>query len=62
MNVGKIVQTVTGASKAAAEMNAIVMNNENKTQTIDTEVIRSWYRRVTGLVMMVERMEINSKE
>ena len=61
LKVKDLVGAISGAGRTASDLRKIWKDaNENgeETVTISAEVIGDWYRKVTGLVMMIQEFDI----
>lgn len=59
MELGKMLLTVIGARKALSEMRQILKDDEDQMEmVISREVLLGWYRRILGLVMIMEKFHV----
>ena len=61
IKVKDLVAAINGAGRTASDLRRIWKDaNENGEEnvTISAEVIGDWYRKVTGLVMMIQGFDI----
>ena len=59
MKLGEMLTRIIGAKKAAREMQQILEAEEGQTAiTISREVLSGWFRRVAGLIMLMEKFDV----
>ena len=59
MKLGEMLARIIGAKKAAREMQQILEAEEDQMAiTISREVLSGWFRRVAGLIMLMEKFDV----
>lgn len=59
MKLGEMLILIIGAKKAAREMQQILEAEEDQTAiTISRDVLSGWFRKVAGLIMLMEKFDV----
>ena len=59
MKLGEMLMRIGGAKKAACEMKQILEAEEGQTDiTISREVLSGWFRKMAGLIMLMEKFDV----
>lgn len=59
MKLGEMLMLIGGAKKAAREMQQILEAEEGQAAiTISREVLSGWFRKMAGLIMLMEKFDV----
>lgn len=59
MKLGEMLMRIIGAKKAAREMQQILEAEEGQAAiTISREVLSGWFQKMAGLIMLMEKFDV----